>query len=82
MNSYAHLDDLEKYYTCRALQCGYIAQARRAIWVNRKKKDQTLCLFLLLNWAEAKWTAEELMPTLSNNWERLHGQMHGKQGAK
>ena len=82
MNSYSHLDELGVYYEYRSHQCIWVAHARRSIWHNRKKRDQTGCIYALLLWAEAKYEADEMMPTLAVNWNRLHGQMNGKQGAK
>ncbi len=82
MNSHAHLDNLCEYYEYRAEQCYWIAHARRMIWKNQKQKDQTECIYALLLWAESKYKADQMMPTLSVNWERLHGQMNGRRGAK
>ena len=82
MKSYSHLDDLREYYEYRASQCYWIAHARRLISRDRKQKDQSACDYALLLWAESKYQADVLMPEISLNWERLNGQMNGKQGAK
>lgn len=82
MNSYAHLDNLRRYYELRAAQCHWIAHARRLIWQNRKDKDQSACIYSLLLWYETKYEADMMMEILNEHWPRLSGQMNGKQGEK
>ena len=79
MRGRPRITDLGEYYYLRYIQCHSFDEAREAF---DRTQEPLTGMMALLEWAEHKYEADEMMENLSKHWPRLHGQMNGKVGAE